>query len=298
MNYLKMHEKIERFFKSGDFKAAVLKNTADNRPLITEYKIYDRASLHRAIENKAILLPDSTYRAARLTINYKGLDETAWGLYKRIVMMTYKSLDLFTLGFPLRNAVDSLGYKNINELGLTKAMKYNYTAIKMLKFHNDIQRQVLDLTENKTFNKESLFKVLENYSKEEQFCYFVTDFFVNSAASSGYSKAFSEYLEAYNSVSDIRAAWEKWYTDLVFKKESLGGGDIKMMFIFGLILGPFLGACSIFIGSALALPVSIYFLYKDKERVIPFGPFLLIALTLLYFTNITPELIINFIKGF
>lgn len=86
--------------------------------------------------------------------------------------------------------------------------------------------------------------------------------------------------------------------NLVFKKESLGGGDIKMMFIFGLILGPFLGACSIFIGSALALPVSIYFLYKDKERVIPFGPFLLIALTLLYFTNITPELIINFIKGF
>ena len=83
-----------------------------------------------------------------------------------------------------------------------------------------------------------------------------------------------------------------------FKKESLGGGDIKMMFIFGLILGPLLGTISIFIGSFIALPISIYFLVKDKERMIPFGPFLLIALALLYFTQITPETIINLIKGF
>ena len=86
--------------------------------------------------------------------------------------------------------------------------------------------------------------------------------------------------------------------NMVFKKESLGGGDIKMMFIFGLILGPLLGCVSIFLGSFLALPVSLYLLYKDKEKVIPFGPFLLIALTLLYFTNITPELIISLIKGY
>lgn len=85
--------------------------------------------------------------------------------------------------------------------------------------------------------------------------------------------------------------------NLIFKRESLGGGDIKMMFIFGLILGPLVGACSIFVGSFLALPVSIYLLFKDREKVIPFGPFLLIALTLLYFTNITPELIISLIKG-
>ncbi len=86
--------------------------------------------------------------------------------------------------------------------------------------------------------------------------------------------------------------------DYVFKKESLGGGDIKMMFIFGLILGPLVGACSIFIGSFLALPVSLYLLYKDKEKVIPFGPFLLISLTLLYFTQVTPEFIISLIRGY
>ena len=84
--------------------------------------------------------------------------------------------------------------------------------------------------------------------------------------------------------------------NFVFKKESLGGGDIKMMFIFGHILGPLAGIASIFLGSIIALPISIMFLVKEKEHIIPFGPFLLIALTLLYFTGITSEVILNFLR--
>ena len=68
------------------------------------------------------------------------------------------------------------------------------------------------------------------------------------------------------------------------------------MFVFGIILGPVLGLFSIFIGSVIALPVSIFMLKKEKESIIPFGPFLLIALTLLYFTGITPEVILNLLK--
>ena len=82
----------------------------------------------------------------------------------------------------------------------------------------------------------------------------------------------------------------------VFKRESMGGGDIKMMFIFGLILHPFLGVISIFLGSCLALPASLFILMKNKERIVPFGPFLLIALTLIYFTHLTPQLILDFFK--
>jgi leader peptidase (prepilin peptidase)/N-methyltransferase len=82
----------------------------------------------------------------------------------------------------------------------------------------------------------------------------------------------------------------------ILKKETLGGGDIKLMFVFGIILGPVLGLFSIFIGSVIALPVSIFMLKKEKESIIPFGPFLLIALTLLYFTGITPEVILNLLK--
>lgn len=84
----------------------------------------------------------------------------------------------------------------------------------------------------------------------------------------------------------------------VLKKESLGGGDIKMMFIFGLILDPFLGMLSIFIGSLIALPVSIILLFIQKEKVIPFGPFLLLALTLIYYTNLTTPAVVEFLGRF
>ena len=77
------------------------------------------------------------------------------------------------------------------------------------------------------------------------------------------------------------------------KKESLGGGDVKMMFIFGFLLGPLVGTFSIFIASFLALPISYILLKKQKESIIPFGPFLLISLTLLYFTHIDTNTILN-----
>lgn len=82
----------------------------------------------------------------------------------------------------------------------------------------------------------------------------------------------------------------------LLKKESLGGGDIKMMFLFGLVLDPLLGIFSIFLGSLFALPVSFFLLYKENEKVIPFGPFLLIALAFLYFTKLTTPMILNFIN--
>lgn len=80
------------------------------------------------------------------------------------------------------------------------------------------------------------------------------------------------------------------------KKESLGGADIKMMFVFGLILDPLLGTVSIFLGSLIALPISLLLLYKQREKVIPFGPFLLIALAFIYFTKLTPEMILSWLK--
>lgn len=80
------------------------------------------------------------------------------------------------------------------------------------------------------------------------------------------------------------------------KKESLGGGDIKLMFLFGLILDPLLGAFSIFLGSLFALPMSLYLLYKQHEKVIPFGPFLLIALTFIYFTKLTTPMILSWLN--
>ena len=82
----------------------------------------------------------------------------------------------------------------------------------------------------------------------------------------------------------------------LFKKESLGGGDVKLLFLFGLVLDPLLGIFTIFLGSLIALPISIFILYKEKNNMIPFGPFLLLAFMLIYYSGITSEQIINLEK--
>ena len=78
-----------------------------------------------------------------------------------------------------------------------------------------------------------------------------------------------------------------WLGEKIFNRECLGGGDVKLLFIFGLILEPILGVFSIFLGSLIALPVAIVILYTNREHMIPFGPFLLIAFALIYFSKIT-----------
>jgi len=79
----------------------------------------------------------------------------------------------------------------------------------------------------------------------------------------------------------------------IFKKESMGGGDVKMMFLFGLVLDPLLGTLTIFFGSLFALPISISLYYTNKEHVIPFGPFLVLAFAFIFFTKMTPADVIS-----
>lgn len=68
----------------------------------------------------------------------------------------------------------------------------------------------------------------------------------------------------------------------LFKKESLGGGDIKLMFFVGTILSLPNGLFAIFLSSFLALPISLYAYLKNKNRVIPFGPFILLAAFIIF----------------
>lgn len=82
----------------------------------------------------------------------------------------------------------------------------------------------------------------------------------------------------------------------IFKKEALGGGDVKLLFLFGLVLEPVLGVFSIFLGSLIALPVAIIILLTNKEHIVPFGPFLLIAFLIIYFSKISVSDFINFLR--
>lgn len=74
--------------------------------------------------------------------------------------------------------------------------------------------------------------------------------------------------------------------NLAFKKETLGGGDVKLMFLSGLVLHPIVAIFSIFLASIIALPISLVLLYTNKEHVIPFGPFIAIAILILFYMKI------------
>ena len=84
--------------------------------------------------------------------------------------------------------------------------------------------------------------------------------------------------------------------NFIFKKESLGGGDVKLMFVAGLVLHPLLGVFSIFLSSFIALIPSAILYYKSGEHVIPFGPFILFSILILYLMKIDISTIYNFIN--
>lgn len=75
--------------------------------------------------------------------------------------------------------------------------------------------------------------------------------------------------------------------DRVFKKESMGGGDIKLAAMLGAFLGWQKVLLVFFFGSFLGAVVGIIsFVFSQKireKRVIPFGPFLAIATLLVIF---------------
>ncbi len=79
----------------------------------------------------------------------------------------------------------------------------------------------------------------------------------------------------------------------LFKKESLGGADIKLMFLVGFLLGPISSLIVIFLSSIIALPIAIILYQISKEHVIAFGPFIMISLILLYFFQVNPILLLQ-----
>lgn len=84
--------------------------------------------------------------------------------------------------------------------------------------------------------------------------------------------------------------------NFIFKKESLGGADVKLMFLAGLVLTPILGITVVFLASCIALPISLIILIVDKDHMIPFGPFLVAAIIFLYFLKIDLNSLLNLLN--
>jgi len=77
----------------------------------------------------------------------------------------------------------------------------------------------------------------------------------------------------------------KKFGDLLFKTDSMGGGDIKLLFFFGFVLGWEMAIFAIFLGSLIGLPVSLIILKTKKTNIIPFGPFLSIGALIIMLTH-------------
>lgn len=74
--------------------------------------------------------------------------------------------------------------------------------------------------------------------------------------------------------------------NLIFKTDSMGGGDVKMMSYIALILGWKMSVVVIFLGSFLALPLSIIKMHTKNEHMLAFGPYLAVATMILFLLKI------------
>lgn len=87
----------------------------------------------------------------------------------------------------------------------------------------------------------------------------------------------------------------KLFGDFLFKKESMGGGDIKLLAVFGLMFGFPMSMISVFIAAIIGLPISLIVMKKNSSHEIPFGPFLAIAAIIIVLLKLDINSILNLV---
>ena len=89
-----------------------------------------------------------------------------------------------------------------------------------------------------------------------------------------------------------------WAGSVIFKKEAMGGGDVKLAAMIGAFLGWRYIIISLFLGffiGALAGIILILSKIKNREDVVPFGPFIVLGS---FVTLLWGEKIISWYLGF
>ena len=98
-------------------------------------------------------------------------------------------------------------------------------------------------------------------------------------------------------LSGILAFFTMWglklLGDFLFKRESMGGGDIKLLGLFGLVIGYPMALFSIFLGAIIALPISLITIKDNQSHIIPFGPFLALGAIIIVLTQLDLSVITN-----
>ena len=87
------------------------------------------------------------------------------------------------------------------------------------------------------------------------------------------------------------------FGNILFKEESLGGGDIKLMGILGMISKPLVSVASLSLAAFIALPCSLYFMIKNKDKIMPFGPFIVMGVLVIMIFGIETSDIVKFLTN-
>lgn len=88
------------------------------------------------------------------------------------------------------------------------------------------------------------------------------------------------------------------YIIAVLSNGGMGGGDIKLFFLIGLVLGTIDTLLTLFLAAVIGMIVGIIVLSKNKQgrkTPIPFGPSIALAAVIVYFYG---DLLINWYLGF
>jgi len=83
-----------------------------------------------------------------------------------------------------------------------------------------------------------------------------------------------------------------WLGKLVFRKDSMGGGDVKLLAMIGAFVGAPKVGLIFLLAPFPALPFALWQRFVKKEETIPFGPFLALAGALVFMQGDT---ILNFL---
>lgn len=85
----------------------------------------------------------------------------------------------------------------------------------------------------------------------------------------------------------------KLAADYSFKREAMGGGDVKLMFIIGTVTSLPMSFITLCVSSFVAFPYAVYIYFSKKENILPLGPFLCLAGLLIFFLGISFDDIMN-----
>ena len=89
----------------------------------------------------------------------------------------------------------------------------------------------------------------------------------------------------------------KFIADILFKKEAMGGGDVKLLTLFGAVITYPMSIMTLCLSAFIAFPYAIFVYFKKEEHILPLGPFLCISGLIIFFLGIDFNYIMEIMAG-